>query len=210
MADFAIWAVAAEQGRGEARTFLRAYTGARAASDEQAIEASVIGPALLALVAGDHATEPWAGTAGELLARLDALAADGKRPKEWPTNARALSGELRRLAPSLRGVGIAVTLPEAGRRGANGRRVMVLERVAAGPSQSSPPSLPAGDGRPSGDGRVAKRDGSAPPSDGPGGGPIRRGDGGDGFGAPISDGHDASWPNVTDYLDEHELEALLS
>ena len=43
MADFALWVVAAEWGRGEPAQLITAYDDARAASHELAIEASPIG-----------------------------------------------------------------------------------------------------------------------------------------------------------------------
>lgn len=100
MADFAVLAVAAEQAAGEPPTFLAAYAAVRTEADDDAIDASAIGPALRALLA-KHPT--WQGTAAELLARLGEIAGEqATRAKGWPKTARGLSGELRRLAPALR------------------------------------------------------------------------------------------------------------
>ncbi|MDP8908635.1 MAG: DUF3854 domain-containing protein [Chloroflexota bacterium] len=147
MADFALWAVAAERGRGEPPQFMRAYADARAASHELAIEASPIGAALLAFITRDLATGPWQGTATQLLARLAELGGDATtRPKEWPRSPRGLSGLLRELAPALRATGVAFT-PDL-RQGRKRTRLMRLELIdtpptdeaAAQPSASSAPS----------------------------------------------------------------------
>ena len=53
--------------------------------------------------------EPWEGTATDLLEALNEEVEDKvQRRKKWPKTASALSGELRRLAPSLRAVGIQI------------------------------------------------------------------------------------------------------
>jgi hypothetical protein len=51
----------------------------------------------------------WKGTAGELLARVTP---PERSPPKWPKTPVAMGGQVRRLAPSLRKVGIEVTLPE--------------------------------------------------------------------------------------------------
>ena len=104
MADFAVLAVAAERAAGEPARFLAAYSGQRHAAYEAALEASAVGQALVALVREQGA---WEGTAAELLAALAAHAGEAAtRARGWPRSARALVGELRRLAPALRAVGI--------------------------------------------------------------------------------------------------------
>jgi hypothetical protein len=40
-----------------------------------------------------------------------------RRSKEWPRNARALSGRLRKLAPALRSIGIVMSFARAGHEG---------------------------------------------------------------------------------------------
>ena len=68
MADFAMWAVAAEPALGTLPgAFMQAYTANRIEADWAAIEASPIGPAIIELM--DN-RKRWEGTATELLERL--------------------------------------------------------------------------------------------------------------------------------------------
>ena len=154
MADFAIWAVAAERGRDEPAEFMAAFARARMTGHEQALEASVIGSALLAFIADDLAREPWQGTAKDLLARLAALGGEAAtRQKEWPKSPRGLSGMLRGLAPALRAVGVTVTFDL--KEGKKRTRLMRLERTDTHPPQDggirpSASSAPSAEDRPTG------------------------------------------------------------
>ena len=66
-------------------------------------------------------------TSTELLSELSNLAPEHvRRSKNWPPNARALSGWLRRLAPALRGLGIVMAFE---REGHERRRLITIERV---------------------------------------------------------------------------------
>lgn len=108
MADFAIVATAAEPALGIADgAFMAAYKGNRDDANVLAIDGSLIGKLVI-----DIATPgPWQGTASDLLAELDLRAGhkpDKGRPKGWPRNAKAVSGEIKRLAPNLRRAGIEV------------------------------------------------------------------------------------------------------
>ncbi len=152
MADFATWVTAAEPGLGwTTGGFLRAYTRSRGDANVLAVDASVIGPVLLECVAAACLTAPqWEGTAAELLDYLIAVAGDAlPKTRDWPKTPRALSGELRRLAPALRAVGVEVTLPDKKNRepGGSRRRVIRLwpREIAARPSQPSRPSRQDGE-----------------------------------------------------------------
>jgi hypothetical protein len=58
-------------------------------------------------------TGPWSGTAGDLLKLKEK-----PLPKHWPQSARAMGGQLRRLAPALRSLGFEIEMPtEGGRKG---------------------------------------------------------------------------------------------
>jgi hypothetical protein len=149
MADFATWITAAESGLGwTAGHFLRAYTRSRGDANVLAVDASVIGPVLLECVAAACFTAAqWEGTAADLLEYLIAVAGDAlPKSREWPKTPRALSGELRRLAPALRATGMEVLLPDAKRRQADRSRRRLIRlgpaSVAAQPSTPSESSMP--------------------------------------------------------------------
>jgi len=99
----------------------------REAAHESAVEASPVGPTLLAFV--DRAGGEWSGTASELLGELDSdeIAGDrARRQRIWPASGRGLSGQIRRIAGDLRALGIEVTFTHQG----SGRaRIIGLKRV---------------------------------------------------------------------------------
>lgn len=101
MADFAVWATAAETAFGwSSGTFVAAYQGNRESANEVALEASVIARPLLDLL--DDQGE-WIGSSGELLKELETRQGeDARKQSGWPKNPRSLSGHLKRLAPNLR------------------------------------------------------------------------------------------------------------
>jgi hypothetical protein len=103
MADFARRAVAGEPKFSvKGGTFLKAYEQNRSSSHESAVEDAIIGPFIKEL-----AKDGFTGTATTLLDKLNKLAdEDIRRSKEWPKRPNKLSGMLRRLAPSLRAIGI--------------------------------------------------------------------------------------------------------
>jgi len=199
MADFALWAVAAEKGRGEPATFMAAFDKARVAGHEQALEASPIGGALLKFISIDLAGGPWQATSTELLARLVELGGESAtRRKEWPKSPRGLSGMLRGLAAALRATGVAITFDlKVGRERS---RQMRLERTSAPPppdggarpSASSEPSPedPSHDipTEPRADGLTPEKDGWASLADGWADGPTGEADGADGCAAGVSVG----------------------
>jgi hypothetical protein len=123
MADFAIWATAAEPAMGlQPGDFLRAYVANRAAGNETAIEASPAGKVLIDFVAD---VREWTGTATDLLKELDARADEKTRKlKSWPKTARTLGATVKRLAPNLREAGLGVDL--GNRTGRNRTRMIVL------------------------------------------------------------------------------------
>lgn len=135
MADFARWVVAAEPTLGwPAGSFIEAYTSARDAVHDLAIEASPVGAAITGLMAERMV---WTGTSGELLAEIEANHSDESQRKRrgWPGSAKAMGNAVRRLAPNLRAVGVEATFARTGRR-----RTVRLEKLGTGPSQTSPPS----------------------------------------------------------------------
>ena len=115
MADFAIWATAAEPALGlDPGEFLRAYTANRESGNETAIEASPVGKLLIDF-AQDHGA--WSGTSTELLAELESKADQKtKSLKSWPKTARTLGASVKRLAPNLRQAGIGVEFDRKGHK----------------------------------------------------------------------------------------------
>jgi hypothetical protein len=99
MADFAKFAMACETARaGTCDGFLAAYRDNQAGANEQVLDSSPVAAALQKFMA---ARDEWAGTGTELLNLLNPLTPDPK-DRDWPKKPNALSGKLKRLAPSLR------------------------------------------------------------------------------------------------------------
>ena len=116
--------------------FMQVYAGNRAGANELAIDAGAAGKAVLDFLAS---TSLWTGSATDLLSELEAVADEKtRRLKGWPQSARTLSGQLKRLAPNLRGVGIEVGFGTAG-RGQDKRRSITIAKVA----ESSVPTVPS-------------------------------------------------------------------
>ena len=154
MADFALWACAAAEACGwTAQDFLDAYQGVREAVHELTLEASPIGP-LVREFAAQHS--PWEGTASQLLTELERLAqahataqaspagtavtmqapkagSDVTKQKGWPKTPTVLSNTLRRLAPTLRAVGVNVI--HGDREAGTGRRRLTLTTLAPQPAR---------------------------------------------------------------------------
>jgi hypothetical protein len=176
MADFALIAAAAMPAFGwTGLEFLDAYLGNRAEAHEAAIDASAVGPAILALMTE---MKTWEGTASELLAELERRAGEkAVDRKDWPKSGRGLRDLIARLAPNLRASGVNVIF---GRRKPGGKRdrLIVLERCE--------PKPPAPDGDPQGGrddpppSRDAGQGDDRPEENGPGEGAKAERDDGDG------------------------------
>jgi hypothetical protein len=123
LADFALWATAAEGALGwDRNAFIEAYDANRADTNALALEATPVGYAVLDF-ARDHGR--WEGTATQLLRELNGSApTEAHLDRAWPRTAKALGGQLRRLAPNLLAAGVAVTKV----RVAHGQRHVVIER----------------------------------------------------------------------------------
>jgi hypothetical protein len=105
MADFAMWATAAEKALGwEPGAFMDAHSGNRAEAAQSALEAD---PVALATTEFMEGRDEWTGTAGELWEALGELVGESiKHSKAWPGAPNALSARMKRLAPALRDIGI--------------------------------------------------------------------------------------------------------
>ena len=127
MADFAIWATAAEALLGwREGSFLRAYVQNVSAANDLALEASPITEPVRRLVAEDA----FQGTASDLLKVLaDRTDESTRRQKGWPQNGQGLSNTLRRLAPNLRKCGIEVAFSRTKDR--RRRRLIILREIAS-------------------------------------------------------------------------------
>jgi hypothetical protein len=104
MADFAIWATAAEESLGWGTgTFMAACTGNRQEATDSALEADPV--AVVDLMADRY---QWTA--------LGKLVDEGvRKTKAWPGAPNALTSKLKRLAPTLRGVGIEYGEDRSGR-----------------------------------------------------------------------------------------------
>jgi hypothetical protein len=114
MADFAVWATAAEGALGwESGAFMAAYIGNRQEAADTALDADPVAGAVLELM---REREQWSGTASELWTALGELVDESVRhTKSWPGAPNALTGRLKRLAPTLRGSGIEYGEDRSGR-----------------------------------------------------------------------------------------------
>ena len=125
MADFALWATAAEGGFGwEPGTFLGAYTGNREEANDLALETDTVAGAVPKLMDG---RDEWVGSATELWKALgENVDEQVKQTNAWPSAPHTLTSRLRHLAPALRGKGIDYLETREGR---GGSRVKTLRRI---------------------------------------------------------------------------------
>jgi excisionase family DNA binding protein len=92
MADFAVWATAAEPGLGLPEgSFLAAYERNRASANDLALEASAVAPEILRVMAN---RDSWTVTYTALLSELERVFGDSpKRPEGWPKPAEKKDGD---------------------------------------------------------------------------------------------------------------------
>lgn len=134
MADFAKWAVAAEAALPVPEgAFMQAYEGSRREAVETAVESDTVASAVRSMLQDATA---WQGTTSELLEALRPfLPNPDKPPRGFPKSAQAMTARLRRVAPSLRAVGIERR--DVARSGKSGSRVFALERRCKSTSDTS-------------------------------------------------------------------------
>lgn len=126
MADFAIWATAAETELGfTAGTFMKAYNRNRDQMNDLAIESSPIAAAIINLI---NKVGSWKGTATGLLRKLESeVDEQTRRQQNWPKSAKALGGAIRRIATNLRSRGIDCTKGRDTDK--NGTRLIHLKKI---------------------------------------------------------------------------------
>jgi hypothetical protein len=150
MADFAIFGEAVNRALGKPPdTFLAAYRENRRDANESVVEDSPVAGAVREVASRGE----WTGTAAELLERVRAIieppdsGLDGFKAKAsgarsfsvLPKTPRGMSGALRRLAPSLRMVGVHVDFGER----TNKARLITIRLAESGGNGPSPPSPPS-------------------------------------------------------------------
>lgn len=126
MADFARWAMAAEEALGfNPGEFRSAYADNRLDGHAQALENCPLVEPIDRFMSNKN---EWTGTATDLLRNLEERATKQEREhRRWPKDAIRLSGELQRVAPNLRFGGIDFRQsrePTLGRR-----RVITLQKL---------------------------------------------------------------------------------
>lgn len=122
MADFAMWGTAAEPALGLKMPFLDAYSQNRDSANDLAMESSPLVKHILSFMEDQV---DWQSTSTDLLEKLNDIASDADTGlKSWPKDARKLGGDLKRLAPNLRKVGVDI---ETGR--SSGGRFVRLTRT---------------------------------------------------------------------------------
>lgn len=107
MADFAKWAMAAEEGLGlKEGEFMTAYSENRLDFHAQALESC---PLFEPLDRFMSQISEWTGTASDLLEEMERKATKSQREdRRWPKDSTRLSGELQRIAPNLKMAGFEV------------------------------------------------------------------------------------------------------
>jgi hypothetical protein len=134
MADFAVFAAAAERALGwPDGAFIAAYAANRSETTSWALEADLIAQLVVRFMAS---RQEWRGTAKELLQELRAHASDQEREsRAWPGAPHVLSSRLRRAAPVLRDLGLDVDADIL--EGARDRRRVLALRKVGDPSDRS-------------------------------------------------------------------------
>jgi hypothetical protein len=134
MADFAVWANAAEGAFGlKPNQFIDAYSNNRESTNTLALESSPVAATAWEFMTG---RDEWLGTATELMCELNQFLGESiQKQHTWPKTGKALSNTLRRLAPNLRAAGIALIFDQ--REAGTGRRLISVEKTGDTPSQPS-------------------------------------------------------------------------
>lgn len=138
MADFYKWAIACETAFWSEGTFAAAYMHNAELAVTTAIEADIVATTVIKFM---ELRSRWEGTATSLLAALTPLVPfEMLRTKDWPKGPNHLSGQLRRVAPSLRAIGISVLKDREG----HGRdRIITIDPMGGPPDNGGKASSAA-------------------------------------------------------------------
>jgi hypothetical protein len=123
MADFALWIRACEDAIWSAGMHMAAYEANREESIDIVLDSDPVASALRDLL---KERSEFRGTCRALLAELAPRAGGDhvRRSPQWPRSPRGLSGQLTRLGPALRKVGINI---ERSQEGHTKERVLRIE-----------------------------------------------------------------------------------
>lgn len=132
MADWARLGIAIEQALNEPDgSFLEAYQANLDIGKATALDASVLVPALTALMAKNGY---WQGTGTELLQALRDAMVGIPDPKTWPKLPTQLSNRLNRLAPHLSAVGL-----KAATHTTHGVKIWTIQKTSDDSTPTTPP-----------------------------------------------------------------------
>lgn len=124
MADFAMWATACETQFWREGAFMEAYQHNIAKAQEDLIDGNPLASAFRDCFNEGDKLET---TAMDLLNLLESAAEEGAtRSKKWPANGQVLKRKMKRLASTLRSIGI--TYEDLPRAGKGRRRTMLIRR----------------------------------------------------------------------------------
>jgi hypothetical protein len=123
-----------------ADAFLEAYSTNQQEAVDLTLETSLLSRAVRTLV---DQMDQWEGSYFDLLDVLTSIESTRAHTAEWPKTPRKLSADLRRLAPALRTVGVAIKFQNEQERErrepGSGRRTVIVQKheCVNGPSQQS-------------------------------------------------------------------------
>ena len=124
MADFALWASAAEKDNTwtDQGTFLHYYERNRNKASRMAVDSDLVGSSVLSLMILEDGK--WRGTASELIEKLCEIVPErSQKTKLWPKAPNILSARLRRAATFLRTMGVDIDFPDR----TNKKREIVIQ-----------------------------------------------------------------------------------
>jgi hypothetical protein len=135
MADFAIWAAAAEKETPWAGTgsFMRSYDGNRNAAIQMAVDSDLVASGIMGLLLLEDGK--WEGTSTELLDRLCEIVSEkAQKSKSWPKQPHFLTGKIKRAATFLKSLGVDIVFPD---RSKKKREYLISSKGSAESGQGS-------------------------------------------------------------------------